>query len=1258
MGQDIANQCAIPLSHPDAVDLTRHAVIEASAGTGKTFTVENLVVRLLVGHDVEPVTIERILVVTFTEKATGDMKRRIRESIESRIAVETDEAACSRLRTALETFDSARISTIHGFCHRVLREYAFENGRQFDYEVVDDAPIYETALHRVFRSEWPDRYGAELETLLRFAQYPDVSGGDSRWEQTVLKLARDWTPARADRLHPEPAPDFCARTVAEQLRADVRAMQQALGDPPRTEPDQSAFRAGFLRLNVSPRTLNTLDTRVLTPALQFLARHPAESITAESVGEAWRGLLGLVDDCNGYTRFKQGDRGFACLIPDKWTKAGDNLTEVCPDLAALAAALDALRHRLVCPRRQLTVNTAVRLKHDVLAYKEEHGLLTYDDMLNMVAHAIRPQDPESHSTPLVDALRDQFDVAFVDEFQDTDAVQWEIFKQVFVEDSQSSGKRLFVVGDPKQAIYSFRGADLSTYFRAKRELAGLGDGTRTYSLLTNWRSLPELIDGCNALFGSGDWFGSDSGIVFEDAQAPAADRRRTHLVQDRTGTGALVLRSLPPDLTSKQGRTAWFELIADETLRLLEPGALLIGERSSNGRMTTRGLRADDICVLVRSNAEAQAIEQVLRDRRVPYTYYKKPGLYQSDEAMHLACLLHALAAPADSAALRMGLLSRFFALDLGETQAFEALPQSHRAKQLLDRWLRLSAERRWARLFRSMLTDSGLLLREAEQFDGERRLTNFEQIMQDLHRHACEENLDILGVWNCLDNQRRQNVTVSEEADLHRRETETPKVQLTTIHKSKGLDFPVVFLAGGFTSGTASPPFYKAHVDDVVLYDLTDREKEHYRREQDAETRRLYYVALTRAKCKLYVPDFQPQRASSPGPVITLIAPALRAAEHRRAADIASATAHVPGHSDGVAQSAAAVAAPQLGLQPPAKLPPPVPNLRDWQRAVCVESYSSLKWSVATRDLPGPTPALSELTGRTAFGGTDATDPAEDEDHPLSIGTPGRAAGQHAAAETPPPAEPGLPPGARSGNALHAVLEEISLDAVRRTRDWSELLAPGSRSASLIDQCMNYYGIPPLSGDGNDGQPVVDYRSEMARTVWTALRTPILEQFCLADLAPQDIRRELRFHYPFPASGTTTEPGPDARRDGFVEGIIDVVFRWRDRYYILDWKSDTLPAYSPEDVLRQHMEQRHYDLQHQLYTVAVSRWLAGTAGAGELGGVFYVFLRGLQPQSPTRPGVFFQSLSETDHRPGDLERDIGRFLQTRWQPMPQGEPL
>ena len=1189
------------------IDLTRHALIEASAGTGKTYTLENLVVRLL--KERQDIAIENILMVTFTEKATSELKTRIQEKLLEEIRSagdgKDDGTIAQKIRNTLDAFDSASIYTIHGFCHTVLKDFAFENGSLFQNEVVDDAPIFDTLIKEQMRKIWPQIYGRHLPEMLQ------IAGFNSRKDQflsLVVNIARRvFRPSVGDEIKPE-TQDRSIEQIRSEIIRQVMELKSLIGVSP-------GFSEGFNQLNINARTKKSLMEKMVIPLETYLAQVHESSFT-------WVDLLELIGRIQKAK--SSGRQGINCLVPEKWLKAGDNI-QVCPNLVAIAQRLEALAGVLVQLKYYLAINAVKQLQTDAARVKRQNGWLSYDDMLSQVASALHGD----RRSGLIQTLRTKYKIAFVDEFQDTDPVQWWIFKRLFL--SHCAGvpqNLLFLIGDPKQAIYSFRGADVYAYLEARNEMERLAEsgGAKLYSLATNWRSKPELVAAFNALFCHDGWFppydqAGSFEIGYQSVESPSETDLPVTVAADHTQRPVLNIVDLRRAASPRQAKPVLARFIAREVRYLVDRGGIEIQHKNGQPRPLDFG----DICLLVRGKPDASFLEPELTNLSIPYSFYKKPGLFLSDEALHLSLVCHAVFDPGNTPDVKKALLTPFFAYTPSDLFAYETLPVSHPLKQLLFDWNELARSRRWGLLFQSLMEDSGLLFREAESRDWDRKYTNYRQIFEHLEAVAYRNNLDFRGLSALLDSYRKQTIGAEDDADIHQIETEEKKVQIMTMHVSKGLQFPVVFIAGGLTQPFADD-YHVFHDYDSTnpaagsrkVIDLAKTYgKEQHDREKNDEDKRLYYVALTRSQFKLYLPFYPAtSRYGWMGPVCRFlsegIASAFPQADDNPALgwlDPDARAAPGPDNAGDMGQEFGSDDAVD-------KDHPLLPANHNYQsRSIMLESFSSLQARLH-HGLEQPLPPLEER-GFQVDREKDKEDDERFADFDSEI-----------IRSVQPDDE--MPGGADIGSMFHDILETIDFEAVAQNP--GDLLER-KETGDVIVKTMDAYRV--------EGR----WRPQVCRIIANVLMTPISaveDSFVLGQLKKKDRIHEVEFYFPFAfqVDEPLKIPGCDivVGRRCFIRGFVDLVFRHNGKFFIADWKSNRLAGGYGRNALDDCMNAAGYHLQYKLYTVAVLRWLKQAFGNrfdadSQFGGVFYFFLRGMGTENGD--GVYFVSPSEV----GTLEQ-------------------
>ena len=1067
---------------------TRHQISEASAGTGKTTWITRQAIHLLTSGNVR---LDQILFMTYTERATGDLKARLRTAVE-KAQLEMPEYRAS-LQAALDSFDQAHVYTIHGFCQRVLLDHPFETGFDFRPIHVYDPELLERCLRELQRTDWRVNHGEGLGKFLQLIGYHD--GSAEEWEALVLDVARAFRPACGHSLLP-PFPALAATQPKVKSRGRGKAVQELLQKLENLPTDPT-------RCHRAVEAVNSLQT--------LLAKH-----------------------------------------------------------------------------------------------KQERGLISFEDMLTRLASALDPaQNPRA--TLLLAALRRRYHFAIIDEFQDTDPLQWRIFKRIFVEGN--GPQRLFVVGDPKQAIFGFLGADVQAFLQAVDELTKQHDA-ETNALGTNWRTCPELLRPLNDLFGDkGQWF-KGTGITYTPVEATKEPVHR--MVKDNSKRAALTLVDVRADDSLGKARWTYARFVAAEIQRLLygHKGKALL-EIQKKEDLEPRPLRANDICILVRSRREADPILRCLGDRHIVYSFYKQPGLWQSNEAIQLAYLLQALARPDELSSLRKALLTIFFRLRPEELSGRDELAEDLPAVRLFRTWCDLANRRRWGELFHSLLEDSGVLFAGINDAGYERRLANFQHLFGFLERAGYGQGLDLVGVIGVLGEKARR-ASGDEETNLQPIETERAKVRIMTIHAAKGDEYPIVFMAGGFTIAKQdrTPTWYR-YCDEqqnrVINLQTKDNDqaKEKHKAELASEDRRLIYVTLTRSMFKLYLPRVKTKgyKGGWDGALSKIVVPAIEATKLESMGlpyvDLIGPTLPVARGKQGGAEAETNV--PTVVLS--GELFPVVDVAAIRQRGIRVRSYSTLRKA----HLPAPENMFADRPVRDD----------DDDDQPDVLD------------------DPGLLRGTVFGDLVHDTVEVVDFRAIAAASEPQALLTTGPVRGLLEEVFLRHAGNLPSSVIADRETGLL----QVAKVVWNALRTPLEPLGSpLCELPPEDRLHELEFHFPEIQPG---EVGSPAHTEGFLMGFMDLVFRKSGRYYLLDWKTNDLHGdYSPT-ALAACMAESDYERQYRLYLVALCRWLmkriANFDFTRHIGGVYYLFMRGMNGKDQS--GVFYRE-------PRSQELDLRGILQ------------
>jgi exodeoxyribonuclease V beta subunit len=1125
-----------------ALPRDRAAVIEASAGTGKTYLIEHLVVdRLMRGE----ARIDEMLVVTFTERAAAELVRRIRALIRTVLAAEVEPQARDRLEAAERGLDVAPISTIHAFCQGVLTEHAFAGGRLLVQTHVESRTAFALAFADIIRGPLAD--DRELGPLL--AAWLGSGRSVDRLE-TILYKARalrcDWAmtydPERLARA---------ARSFAQlSLPAVVPAVHRAMAHKGR-----------------SPAVVDRVELL-----------HKA-SVRFDAHGDPGL-LLAEIDDA------VKPPKNAINWIAEKLAGVRNK-----PGIAELLTALSELADAAVPLETAMAQRFGPLVEERLRARKRSAGHYDYEDMLSLVADALRgPQGGELAAT-----LRARFRLAVIDEFQDTDPVQWQIFRTIFLDGP--APRPLYVVGDPKQSIYGFRGADVNTYADACR---AIGPGGAQLALDRNFRSTGAVIEACNALLDQGapsPFFSTGAGYphpVRAGNAAGAGDAAQPPLSLLR------VKADSEDKLPMRVVRATLARAIADELAALLAaPGA------PSPRR----------VFVLTRVRKESQAIATELAARGVPAVVYGQEGLYETDEARHVRDLLRAIADPHDPGKRLRAWLTPFFALPITELPAAAAGGDQPLRDRLMA-WHAAAQAHDFADLFGRILDDSGVVRRELATGDGLRRLTNYQHLFEVLAVEAAR------GGAGAGDLARRLAALVArlvvpapEEGNRMRVEGDRDAVQIMTMHAAKGLEADVVFVYGGFGPGPTDA--VRTYAIDGRRLRLAGRPrldavKELVKRERDGEDQRLYYVALTRARSRLYlpfsgnVPEQDTPFESVPPEEYWRLNGGYRHVNRRLRELLAEPSRRRLFTIHDVA----------IDAHPTGDAPPPLTDaLSSWLPAADSDADADATADAATlarlRHARAGAVTTSYSRIKQAHGGYRPPTEMLDE----VTATPAAAIDGDADE---------LRGGARAGIFLHALLEKLPLETLRET--------PALDAWAARDD-VRELALALLRRHGRDPRDL----PAATRLAHAALTAPLPvvggELGGLAHAART--AREMEFLFPFPVAAG----GPER---GFVKGFVDVIFQHEGRAYFGDWKTDRLPVWDAATIAA-HVE-ANYALQERLYALALVQMLGITDAASyeaKFGGTLYVFVRGLA-RSPAAIRARRPSFDEVDGWRGEIAGVLG----------------
>jgi exodeoxyribonuclease V beta subunit len=1178
------------------VELTGRNLIEASAGTGKTYAIACLYLRLLVESNLSP---EQILVVTYTEAATeelrGRIRSRIREALDVFDGMEPEDAfieglhanisgkgpergdARDRLDRALKSFDLASIFTIHGFCLRALQDNAFESGSLYDTELITDQS---DLLQEVVDDFWRRNFFADSAPLLSYALRnkltPDYFTGFLKGMLGNPKL------------HILPAFDLDQlTTIGEECQQLFTAVQNMWQE-----------RNG--------------EIKALIETDKGLSRNK-DWYKPELLPALFDAMTAYASSGNPYDIFTGFEKLSSSGIIKGKKPTGTAITHPFFDLCE--ELLQIVTRRFLAFRSELIAFARERLP----TRKRELNIRFFDDLLTDLYDALYGERGEELAARLCLKYR----AALIDEFQDTDPVQYDIFRKIYAEPSCP----LFLIGDPKQAIYSFRGADIFAYLQAAADV----DDDKRYTLTGNYRSTPRLLTAFNTVFRNDiNPFVFDQ-ITYYNVQSGKGEGYDP-LSLAETETAPLQVWYLPPGIDGKDSNVGRANKevpasVAAEIAHLLKDGQE--GKACIDGHAVV----PEDIAVIVRSHRQAGYIQDALRKLGIPSVMRSDKSIFSTDEAQEVCILLSALADPGSEPKIRAALVTGILGLfgdDIATLQEDESLWEEWLTKfrDYHQMWL----EHGFMVMVQMLMSREGVRGRQLRRPEGERSLTNLLHCFEVLHAACHEKGLGVEGLVTWF-GERVSGEESAEEFQI-RLETDEKAVKILTVHVSKGLEFPIIFcpfLWGGIRSDDEVITFH-----DVfrILKDFGSDDKESHKviaqKESLAENLRLLYVALTRAKYRCYLVagkfvDSTGRNRPETSPLAYLFH---SSKDTRAAADLVGALAQevkkLPAEKmveqlEEVAASVIGAPSPTISINPmpaPEDTPPYQSVYDDGTKLQC-KTFSGLidrNWRVSSFTSFAAHDAAAELPDRDEAGTGEATPTmttSDQEPQEMSIFT--------------------FPRGAHAGIFLHEIFEKLDFTKVA-----------SEKNSELVLESLNKHGFKA------DWFPHINAMIDNVLSV--RLATPD-GSFSLADLSKGSWLTELEFFFPLRFVTSSILRDTFCRwsslnsavdllalsramkfkpAEGMVRGFIDMVFEHGGRFYLADWKSNHLGYRIEEygrDALRSAMLQKLYPLQYLLYTVALNRYLAlrikNYDYSTHFGGVLFVFLRGVNQKHGEEFGFF-----------------------------------
>jgi len=1123
-------------------------LIEASAGTGKTFSIAMLVLRFIIEKEIP---IKDILVVTFTKAATRELKERVRLRLQevfiflnkiddqlSDIQLQTwleqlpdKKQALKSVRLALTEIDQSAIFTIHGFCQRVLREYALESGQLFDIEVTNLLDELKATISQDY------------------------------WRQQIY-----------------PLPLFEVAAISCQINNPQKLLDSIKGATPSTEiiPKMMTPADILEQLKTDLIKIKSLKEQIVLPLAQLAESEPKSF--RKGFAEQFKAMIYF---------FNEAQEG-------RWLNDFFNALPTLNE-SALLNALNGSKYRGEAKKRafyqthqipltefnQLSDSIAdltlafryhfIEYLHTELEQRQlRQNIISQDDIILRLDKSLKADTNQK----LRNALAEKYPIALIDEFQDTDSEQWFIFSTIFADKTHY----LYLIGDPKQAIYKFRGADIYSYLNAKEH------SSSHYTLATNYRSHPRLLTAINDLFNIDNPF-----YLKEIPYIPVdAGIKDDVLYINNQAAESFIFMDLEKNpnnektgyWTSGKAKTAIRPAVVNEINLLLKQAFL-----------QDQPLAPKDIAILVYSNEEAENYQQLLLSQGIPAICLNKTSVFHSAQAIKIYGILMAIAHPTEIKKLKTMLNIDWFALN--NAQWLELFEQESQ----VDTWLwRLQNYReQWRKkgvmsMMRAFFENEGLQLNIIKQLRAERVLTNVLHLLELLQAAETNEKLSINQSLTYFEKSSQQSSNESQEIRL---ESDENAIQVITIHSAKGLEYPIVFCPDLWSpSRRMSNDLIAFHENQQLKADIGSAQFEQHlqqaKKEAEAENSRLLYVALTRAKYRCYC--------------IWANVRSVKIANE-------SALNYILDTDDYPAKFKTLAAEKPESFQY-------LNMATETEIEIDYQAHKN-KETLQARHYHRDFKSLWQMTSYSSLA--HLSKPEQIEEIPLD-----KAQEPELVQDTVELSEE-LPKGAHTGNVVHELLEN---------HDFSKL-ADMDYLTQNTDFIKDQQKICEHFGLQLETPELLNLL--LQETVTTSLdnQDPL---FYLANLTNQQCLKEMPFY--FSAEHLSTEkinqalqgcpaflPLESKQIKGQLTGFIDLICEYQGLYYVMDYKTNALESYEVKS-LTQAMYHHNYGLQYWLYSLVLHQYLSLRIADYDyeihFGGVKYLFVRGMQHKQAAS-GVFIE---------------------------------
>ncbi len=1142
-------------------------LIEASAGTGKTYTISNLYLR----HVIEGREVSEILVATFSKQATQELKGRIRlrlyqaqqqlkqatidddflSALMQSLSEDNKNKAKRRVDLALRSMDESAIYSIHGFCQKVLSDFAFLSGQPYQLEMNNDKDEW---LHPFILDWWRNNVATQKDTV-QFANYQTLGWTDYQKFQTFYQRIAE---KKVDIL-----PNKNWQEQLEKLQNCYQRLQKAW--------QKTTIVDALIDVSCYKKTKTLLKDKSLLNA--------NKTLTAFFEPEQYRYFPKEITSFSYELLCSQFKKGFDdSHLPDThFFKIVDEFITLNEQQLGIFLANKLNQAKQI-------------INQQVKDYKKKKQQISFDDLLNYLQQALTNNDV---SSALINAIQNQYPVAFIDEFQDTDNTQYAIFKSLYFHNKNTA---LYMIGDPKQAIYSFRGGDIITYIQAKQDL--IKNAGQMYTLNTNWRSTPQMIETVNSVFAKrgNDAFLYGDMIPFEAVEAPTKKQKETHRYLTINGKVNPPMHFwVTKNIADKKGKVK--PLSKQNAYNLIDQQLsnsivnLLNLAKQNKAMLGDKPLKASDIAILVPKHDDAQRLQTVLQKQGVQSVVASNISVYQSAQAGQLLQLLKAVLEYKNHQLQRNALANELVNLTY---EAIHALINDekkwsdwcYQLKTLNERWQKHGFMAMFMHMIYALNIVDGI--KKTTALD--RNITNLlhlaELIQQASKKHSTHS--DLLS-WFA----KQVNSKATDETQI-RLESDASLVKISTLHVSKGLEYGVVFLPylWGLNSKKYDYPIYHKDDKNLVLECATnkqERAKIHADYERMAEQVRLVYVALTRSVACCYIGWGNISSANEQA-----LAYLLNTDQQTQDLKTGYANCKALQNDEMIKQQCLALSDKGLvnyELLNKQQTQGYFKNKTEQQQRQAKtfngeidRSWQITSYSRLTKNLEAPSVTVIEEKGNDEIFD--------------------------------------FPAGKKTGSYLHELLEKIDFQ-----QDLSQQLD------KLNPKLLAKYALH------EETRPVVEnWLTQILTTPFASKQlslqalpsNKILKEmvfnFSTKTVKVNELNRLLKKHQPNIKQNINAE-----QFKGIVNGIIDCVFEWQGQFYLADYKSNLLgrklDAYSAKQLEADVIKHR-YDFQYLLYSVAVHKYLQSRlpnySYKKDFGGVYYFYLRAMRIEHGKQYGVYF----------------------------------